>query len=357
MLDHLPTLPLFIVYLDTNATISGKDELGMYRTLRLRDRVHHIVLHLPSSILHKSLTLMEEPFSMLEHLSLLSTTNEDTNLVLPKTFLAPNLHHLTLLGINLPKRLRLLTSAVSLVMLVLTNIRASGYFLPRLLVARLQSLPQLEELSIGFSIPIPCPSLERDLLSKWGALMMLPNLKHLAFQGIGAYMECLVAQIRAPLLEQLDIILFDQIAFALPHLSHFTNITEGLKLPTMEHDLGHSALHVMCTQFDWQIDCAAQICSILMPTLFNVEELKLKFYEQMMPTEWQDGEVDHTMWHELLRTFTGVKELHLCAALLQELSRVLQVDDVGSDPGILPSLQEIVCEVKKSNFVTPPQGC
>ncbi|KAH9172528.1 hypothetical protein EDB89DRAFT_889066 [Lactarius sanguifluus] len=368
-LDHLPTLPLFVVYLDTTVTISGKDELGMYCALRLRDRVHHIVLHLPSSILHKSLALMEEPFSMLEHLSLWSATKEDTNLVLPKTFLAPNLRHLTLFGINLPKRLRLLTSTVSLVTLVFTNIRASGYFLPRLLAARLQSLPQLEELSIGFSIPIPRPSAERDLLSKWGALVVLPNLKHLTFQGIGAYMECLVAQIRAPLLERLDITLFNQIAFALPHLSHFTNITEGLKLPiaeisfgrdavsvvmdhhnTRQHNLnGHFALRVTCTQLDWQIDCAAQICSALMPALFDVEELKLKFYEQMMPTEWQDGDVDHTTWHELFRTFTRLKELHLCAALSQELSRVFQAEGVGSDPGLLPGLQEIVCEVKKSD--------
>ncbi|KAH9033761.1 hypothetical protein EDB85DRAFT_1949721 [Lactarius pseudohatsudake] len=86
-----------------------------------------------------------------------------------------------------------------------------------------------------------------------------------------------------------------------------------------------------------------------MPTFFDVEELKLKFYEETMPTEWQDGEVDDTTWHELLRTFTGVKELHLCAALSQELSRVLQADGVGSDPGLLPGLQEIVCEVKKSD--------
>ncbi|KAI9438944.1 hypothetical protein H4582DRAFT_104166 [Lactarius indigo] len=366
-LDHLPTLPLFVVYLDTNATISVKDELGIYCALRLRDRVHRIDLHLPSSILHKSLILMEEPFSMLEHLSLSSATEDDTNLVLPKTFLAPNLRHLTLLGINLPKRLRLLTSTVSLATLVLTNIRASGYFLPRLLVARLQSLPQLEELSIGFSIPIPRPSAERDLLSKRRALVMLQNLKHLTFQGVGAYLECLVAQIRAPVLKQLDITLFNQIAFALPHLSHFINITEGLKLPIVEVSFGrdrvsvatdlyntrqHSgrfALRVRCTQLDWQIDCAAQICSVLMPTVFDVEELRLKFHEQTMPTKWQDGEIDDTTWYELLRTFIGVKELHLCAALSRELSRVLQAGGVGSDPGLLPGLREIVCGVKKGD--------
>ncbi|KAH8988286.1 hypothetical protein EDB86DRAFT_2947146, partial [Lactarius hatsudake] len=37
-LDHLPTLPLFVVYLGTNVTISGKDELGIYHALRLHDR-------------------------------------------------------------------------------------------------------------------------------------------------------------------------------------------------------------------------------------------------------------------------------------------------------------------------------
>ena len=115
--------------------------------------------------------------------------------------------------------------------------------------------------------------------------MTLPNLKHLAYQGVSAYLECLVAQIRTPLLERLDITLFNQIAFQLPHLSHFTNITEKLKLPiakvkfgrntvsvitnhrdTEQYD-GRISLHVMCKQLDWQIDCATQICNALMPML------------------------------------------------------------------------------------------
>jgi hypothetical protein len=55
---------------------------------------------------------------------------------------------------------------------------------------------------------------------------MLPSLKNLQFKGVGAYLESLVAQIRVPLLEQLWIVLFNQIAFALTHLSHLINITE-----------------------------------------------------------------------------------------------------------------------------------
>jgi hypothetical protein len=367
-LDHLPPLPLFIDYRDTTTPITPQDELAIHHALRLRDRVRHIDLRLPPSILHTFLPLVNKPFSLLEHLSLSYANRGDPNLVLPKTFLAPNLRHLNLVGIDIPKRLRLLTSTVSLVTLVFTNIRAPGYFLPRLLAARLQSLPQLENFSVGFAVPIPRPRAQSDLLSKRGATMTLPNLKHLAYQGVGAYLECLVAQIRTPLLERLEITLFNQIAFELPHLSRFTNIMEGLKLPIAKVNFGRNtvsvitdhpnspqydgriSLHVICRQMDWQIDCATQICNVLMHRVFGVEELILTFHEETMPTEWENGEIDDTTWHDLLRAFVGVKELHVCAALSQELSRALQVDDVlGSDSGFLPNLQEIVSEFEGSD--------
>jgi hypothetical protein len=231
-LDHLPSLPLFIDYRDTAATISQQDKLAIRQALLFWHRVRHVDLHLPPSILHEFLMLMEEPFPILKHLSLSSSTKEDLRLVLPKTFLAPNLRYLALLGIDFPKRLRLLSSTVSLVTLILTITQSSGSFLPRLLVARLWYLPQLEELSIEFSFPIPRPSAERELSDKRGTPVTLPNLKCLRFQGVSAYMECLVAQIRVPLLERLDITLFNQIAFVFTHLSHLIDTTDALKLTT-----------------------------------------------------------------------------------------------------------------------------
>jgi hypothetical protein len=79
----------------------------------------------------------------------------------------------------------------------------------------------LEELSVGFSVPLlPCPSAERELLQEIEASVTLPLLKRLIFRGVSAYLESWVAQIRAPLLEQLGITLFNQIKFALPHLAH-----------------------------------------------------------------------------------------------------------------------------------------
>ncbi|KAH9011584.1 hypothetical protein EDB85DRAFT_2041685 [Lactarius pseudohatsudake] len=67
-----------------------------------------------------------------------------------------------------------------------------------------------------------------------------------------------------------------------------------------------------------------------------------------MPTKWKNGEIDGTTWHELLRSFIGVNELSICAALSEEVSRALQVNEVGLDPWLLPGLQEIVIEATGS---------
>ena len=165
-LDHLPPLPLIVNYWprSTNRQME-QDELTIYQALRQYGRVRHIRLSLPHSIFHKALALMNEHFPILEHLRLLCFDRKYwLPPTLPEAFLAPNLRHLTVVGVDLPKGLQVLTSTVSLVNLSLDNIQTSGYFCPRLLVARLQSLPLLEELSVTFSIPIPHHGTERELL-------------------------------------------------------------------------------------------------------------------------------------------------------------------------------------------------
>jgi hypothetical protein len=356
-LGHLPPLPLHIDYRSKTshgvAILSEQDEAGIHHALQLHDRVHQIYLDLPPSFLQKCLGLMDTSFPMLENLWF--RADEIATLTLPKAFLAPNLHRLYLPGIGLPRRLRLVTSTVSLVTLVLWDIQASSYFRPRLLVARLSSLPHLKELSIGFAVPIPRPSAERELLGEKGIPVTLPKLKSLWFRGLSPYLESLVAQIRAPLLKRLRITLFNQISFALPHLHYLINTEIFTAAVSFDHNYVsittdyqrrrqyHEPLHlrVMCKQLDWQIDCAAQICSALFPALSVVTQLKLDFYDKTLPTEWQNGGIDSTTWHDLLRSFIGVEFLHIGDGLLAELSRALQTDEIGSDPGFLPDLRYI----------------
>ena len=365
MLDHLPPMPLVVQYFHVN---TEQDELGLSHALRLHDRVRHIELHLSPSALQNFLVLMDTHFPILERLSitLWPLGEQATALILPGAFLAPNLRQLDLPCLGLPKRLRLLTWTVSVVTLQLRNIPASSYFRPRLLVARLSSLPHLEDLAIGFSTPILRPSTERELLGKQGAPITLLKLKTLEFQGVSAYLECLVAQIRIPLLERLNITLFNQIAFALPHLSYLINTTEKFKYSTAKADMlfeqivsimvfeddpgteedypSYFYLSVRCKQLDWQIDCAGQLCSALIPVLSGVKDLRLQLAPtgKILPIEWQNGEIDSTAWHELLRSLIAVKELYIESGFLVELSRALQVDEIGLDPGFLPDLQQIL---------------
>jgi hypothetical protein len=185
-------------------------------------------------------------------------------------------------------------------------------------------------------------------------------LTALRFKGISTYLESLVAQITAPLLEQLQITLFNQIVFALPHLDHLINITDRLKFPEAvvlfdRHEISVTTdnfpnlrwrplfLCVVCQPLDWQIDCAAQICSGIIPMLSDVEQLRLKpdVLGWEILTKFQNGAIDSTAWHELLRSFIGVKELYIAHWLSKEISRALQVDEVALDPGFLPNLQYI----------------
>ena len=202
MLDHLPPVPLFLEYYGQShvgyANLTEQDEFGISHALQLHDRVCHIDLELPVlSFVHQIFVLLDRHFPKLEHLSL-TFSNSRLPPTFPKAFLAPNLRHFALPSISPPRRLRVLTSTTSLVTLKLRNIQPSGYFRPRLLVARLSSLPQLEELFISFSTPIPRPSAERGLLGEKGATVTLPSLKKIFFEGVGTYLESLVAQISAP---------------------------------------------------------------------------------------------------------------------------------------------------------------
>ena len=363
-LDHLSFLPLFVDYSKATATMSERDVLALCHALQEYNRLRSIDLSLPASISQMFLMLMDQPFPILEFLRINSIPHDHEitmpRLQIPKTFLAPNLHKFILYHISPPKRLSFLSSTISLVFLTL-NIRNSHDLFLGQLVVRLQSLPQLECLAITFHTPRS--GVDMEPLDEQGILVLLPNLKQFLFDGVNAYLECLVAQIKAPRLEHVAVTLLRQKTFALPHLVHFTNLTEGLKLPitkvTFSSNHRHGphgviistetakmpcrkfAVSVMCKQLGQQIDCATQICRALTPILSHVETLRLESVgpgRSIKPTEWQHG----TAWHELLRPFIGMKTLRVCPFLSQALSFVLQENNVGSDPEFLPGLQELV---------------
>ena len=355
-LSHLPPLPLVIDCLDTRTgTKARKDEENISHGLQWHGPVRRVTIRAPSSSLREWLELMNNPFPRLRDLSLSSTTTEETNLSLPGTLQAPDLRHLSLHGIRLP--IQLLYSMFTLSTLSLTHIGASSYFSPGRLVAQLQGLAYLEELSIGFAIPIPLPSNERELISSPIPPVTLPNLRWLTFRGVSIYLDSLVAQINTPVLERLSLAILFELAFTLGNLTEFIHRTEGFgRLVARvffnkdgasinadhyeQRDNGILKLHIKCERLDWQIDSATQVCNALGKVLSSVDELSLDLDSDGMPPGWEET-LDDMLWHELLLPFTGVKKLHIGSSLTFELSQALESVAGGLVLDFLPELQEL----------------
>ena len=352
-LSHLPPLPLVIDYSDKTGTLTRNDADNIHLGLQQHSHVCWIALRGPSSSLLIWLEPMNKHFPRLKDLTLLSTTSESMNLMLPETFQAPDLRRIALHGIGLSAGLTFLSSVTALSKLSLTDVGASCYFSPGDLVSHLQDLPCLEELSIGFALPIPLPSSERELLLSPIPPVTLPTLRQLTFRGVDVYLDNLVAQINTPLLEQLSLTFFFDLAFTFVNLAQFIHETKGFRclvarvifnedgasIDTNHYGQRKLSLHVNCRPLDWQIDSAAQVCIALGKVVSIVEELTLDL-DVGVPLILLNT-LDSMMWHELLLPFIGVKKLHIRPLLEYQLSRSLESVAGGVALEPLPELQEL----------------
>ena len=356
-LAHLPPLPLVIDYRNMATTRVRQDELSILTGLQQRARARRIFLQVPSQHLGIYLAMINDLYLILEDLSLSSTSVEETSLVLPSTFSAPNLRYLELQGVGFPTELPLFTHFTTLTTLTLTRIPAPCYFHPGHLVTQLQGLLYLEELSIGFAVPIPLPSAEGELLPAPIPQVTLPTLKRLMFRGVAVYLENLIAQINAPLLERLIVTLFFEIAFTLVSLTQFIHTTGGLRCLSAKvlfkrqgasivtdngeyPSSGGLTININCEHLDWQIDAATQCCRALGQALSVIEDLTLNLDEDGMPSDWGDS-VDSILWHGLLLPFSSVKKLQIGSSLTFGLSDALKPDAAELDLNLLPELQKL----------------
>jgi hypothetical protein len=356
-LSHLPSLPLVINYTDKTRAVTRKDEDNIRLGLQQHGRVHQVILQAPSTSLRMWLELMNKHFPRLGDLSLLSTTVEEVDPTLPETLQAPDLRRLSLHGIGLPKGVPLLSSAIALSSLSLTHIGASCYFPPGDLVKQLQGLPHLEELSIGFAIPIPLPSSERELLPPPIPPVTLPTLRRLIFRGVDTYLENLIAQIKTPLFERLSLTFFFDLSFTLVNLTEFIHRTDGFGYLVArvifskdgasidtghfeQWDIGSLSLRVNCEPLDWQIDSATQVCIALGNVLSVVQELTLDLNVGGVAADWENT-LDSLVWHELLLPFVGVKKLRIGSSLTFGLSQALDSVAGALVSELLPELREL----------------
>jgi hypothetical protein len=357
MLEHSPPLPITVYYMDSDRfrRMTAKDEKGILLALSHHNRVIRIILSMPALKLGKFITAMDEQFPILDHLSIASWTEEETSLILPTTFQAPNLRYINLHYAALPIRSPLLTTMGGLVNLWLEAIPQSTYFPPSCILTRLSLMPQLERLMIGFPSPIPNRDVVRQLLdTQIMTHVTLPNLRQFLFKGVSAYLEGLLSWISAPSLSVLDVHFFTQLTFTVPRLLQFIQGSENFRFGAVsiifENDfvclsgdtLQETPLHmrIACRHLDWQVASAVQIFDALSPVLTIVEKLTLSHTEHNRSSEWHN-EVDRAQWCELLRPFSSVKILHVEKELVGGLSHSLRSRDGEMPLEVLPNLLEL----------------
>jgi hypothetical protein len=359
-LDVWPLLPIVVWSSDHEKW--GVD--NVIAALEHNDRICELrLLDIPSSQLEEVLATMQQPFPALTRLQL--WPRDKTVPVIPDSILggsAPRLRTLFLDSIPFPGLPKLLLSATHLVHLDLRRIPHSGYISPETMAICLSVLIRLENLFIGFESPRSRPDRKTPRLPL-PTRALLPVLTDLWLNGVGEYLEDLVARINAPLLDNLDITFFHQLIFDTPQLRQF--ITRTPKLKALAHDEAfvdfsyrdvlvtlpqtsdgrQRRLHlgISCGPSDWQLSSLAQFCGSSFPQAFiPVEHLyivEVKFPQM----HWQDG-IESIQWLELLHPFTAVKNLYISREFVPRIAPALQ-ELVGETVAeVLPALQTLFLE-------------
>jgi hypothetical protein len=353
MLAHSPPLPLTIDY-GSGYGITAGDQEGILLALEQRHRVRHLRLEFHVQNLQKLVMAIDEEFPILEYLIVGPWTKDSTALMLPETLQAPHLRHLMLNGFACPIRPRLHPTAASLVTIYLIIHQQSAYFQPNILLQWISFMPQLESLSVAFTFPVPSRDVERQLThTQIITHITLPNLRLFWFRGVSAYLEAVVCRITTPRLESLQIQLFEELTFPVPHLVQFINATENLRLDSAEIEFSSKrvcvetythayvlAIKVYCGHLDWQVSSAAQISNALGQVFSAVEHLTLEHQVHSQSSE-EHNDVDRIEWRKLLRSFSNVKTLRVRDGLVEELSRCLRLEDGELPLELLPELQKL----------------
>ena len=370
MLDIWPAFPVLI---RENECREGIDNI--ISLLKHRDRVRQInLMEVPSSTLEKVWAAMQEPFPELAHL-LLWSDDYRTAPVFLDSFLggsAPLLRFLWLDHIPFPSLPKLLLSATHLVDLYLRYIPHSGYISPEALVTALSTLTSFKSLWLTFQSPQSHPDQENQRPPPLTRLV-LPVLALLRFEGVSEYLEDLVARIDTPLLDRLDITFFNQVVFNTPQLAQFISLTPmskalakahivyeplsaRVKLSSRTSDFFELKVGTLCTELDWQVSSLEQVCTSSLPPLSVLEELYIYEKSNYWRPNWQDSNIENTLWLELLYRFTAVKDLYLSENVAPYIMSALRELVGDRTTEVLPTLQNIWLEGQPSEPVQETIG-
>ncbi|KAI9455189.1 hypothetical protein F5148DRAFT_398767 [Russula earlei] len=351
VLDVWPVVPVVIRDPAREVQKSWENVVG---ALEHHHRIREIrfLSCIPKSQWERLAAAMLKPFPELTYLWLSTRDNAVTSLSDPLLGgSAPLLRHLSVRYCAFPGIPKLLLSANQLVYLHLWDIPRSGGISPQDLGTALSAMSRLEDLRLGFESPLspesrPLPPLTRSVL---------PALTRLEFEGVHGYLEDLLAQIEAPLLNKL-IVWFDMnLDIVVPQLRRLISQTESFKTcdtafvytSVREIDLiilrntkpsPGLSLQIMGRVLNSQLASLAQICGSSFPPLSTLVQLDIL---EGAPRQHSEDDMETAQWLELLDPFTAVKDLRLSREVGRHVCQALERLAVERVTDFLPALQNI----------------
>jgi F-box-like len=372
MLNVWPALPLDI-YSFNNSWERGHPDWedkwdNVIAAMECRDRVRQIKIFDLSSYLWPQVSaMMQQSFPALTEVCLWCKPDPGHVPLLPDTFLngsAPHLRHLDLKRISFPSLRGFPLSIRDLTSLRLSEIPNDHYISPEEMVTSLSALTKLECLDIEFASPTPQPK-RRTRRPPPHTRSVHSTLNSLNFKGVSEYLEVLVAQIDAPMLEWFWPCFFNQLVFDIPQISSLignlkTPRPSGLSLRFLQddkaclrfswsrpgsHDKHLLAVEVLGKGLDWQVFSVAQICNQILPLCSSMEWLNVEYGYWWghiePPPKMPPDDMDHMRWLELFQSFISVKHLEIYDVLEPFIASALQGLTKESATGIFPMLNSL----------------
>ena len=356
-----PSFPLVVNYGGSPMLNSPtpEDDENIMAALNQPDRVGSISLTVTGSLLQK-LSTVSEPFSELEGLVLLS----QDNLTLPSTFRwGLRLRTLHITRIAIPGLPALLSPSTGLVDLQLHDIPIIGYFSPEEFANTLSGMTQLVTLSLHF---LAFPPRRNYVSLPPEQRIVLPALTYLKYRGASKYLDSFVAIIDAPRLVNVDITCFSQPTMDASQLGRFIERTEmqrslsQAEIQIAAHAISISftdpscaatstppslQIQISCKQLDWQLSSMAQILDQCSQVLWYVENVGINRDEPLSGQD--DRDVNDGRWPELIRGFSGAKDLRVAGVGLTDVLGALGLAD-GEDAADISALFALrnLCFVK-----------
>jgi hypothetical protein len=127
----------------------------------------------------------------------------------------------------------------------------------------------------------------------------------------------------------------------------FADDSARVELSSQTSGFGSLVMGISCREPDWQVSSLVQVCTSCLPPLATLNVLYI--CESVYPQTYWQGNIENTLWLELLHPFTTVKNIYLSKTFASHIVPALQELVGGRSTEVLPTLQKIFVQELESS--------